>query len=122
MTGRCRVDEQTLTDPEIARTLEDILQRHPAFIAHERFIADRLAELAHRCYQHGGNEALLSLKATPEVAREIGRGVTTVKSLAAQHDIGWKANKEWLFQPDDVARLRAIVAASKPGPKRNVAG
>ncbi len=112
------MNEQRLADPEVSKTLEQLLQRHPAFIAHERFIADRLAELAHRAYQHGASNALLSLMTSTQAAESTGVTRAWLTRVAARHDIGWNVGGDWVFTSDDIEQLKPILAAIPRGRPR----
>lgn len=96
-------------DPEIDRTLNAILSRHHAFTAHERFVRDRLTELAHRAYQHGCAAAVMELTTAPDVASQLGVTRSYVIRVAKAHDIGWQTGRDRLFQPDDIQRLRVVI-------------
>ena len=103
------IPENHYVEPEIDRTLDALTSRHPAFMAHERFIADRLAELAHRAYQHGWAAAVMDLTTAPDVAEQLGITRSYVIRVAKAHDIGWQTGRDRLFRPDDVQRLRAVI-------------
>lgn len=111
-------NSERLTDPEIERTMTALAGRHPAFLAHERFVRDRLAELAQRAYQHGANAALLSLMTADDVAAHLGVTPAWARRMARRHDIGWNTGRDWVFTPDNLERLAEVIAANKPGRPR----
>lgn len=101
--------EQRYLDPEIDRTCAELTARHPAILAHERFIRNRLAVLAQRAYQHGQHEAYRQLVTTDEATDLLGITRRSVQALARRHDIGWRIGRDWLFRPEDIAALRERV-------------
>lgn len=109
------IPEHQHLDPEIERTLDALMPRHPAFIAHERFVRERLAELAHRAWQHGMSAARLDLYTSADAANQLGVSHGHLKRLVANHDIGWKAGRDRVLRSEDIARLRAMLDAA---PKR----
>lgn len=109
MTASDDEREQRELDPEIDRTCAELTNRHPAFIAHERFIRNRLAVLAHRAYQHGQHEAYRQLVTTDEAAAVLGITRRSVQALANRNQIGWRIGRDWLFRPEDLAALRERV-------------
>lgn len=103
-------------EPNIDHAWEALAARHPAFLAHERFVRARLAQLAHRAYQHGMREAYRQLRTSDEVAAELGIKRRTVQHHAARRQIGWQIGRDILFRPEDVVRLRDYVGRG-PGPR-----
>jgi len=110
--------ESDYTTPDIDRAVDTLLSRHPAFGAHERFVRERLSELAHRCYQHGRHAGVAELLTSPQVAAHLNIDTSQVRRLAAKHAIGWNVGRDWLFRADDVDALRAVRAAHQPGRPR----
>lgn len=106
------------TAPEIDRIADALLSRHPAFLAHERFIRDRLGELARRAFDRGRHAATHELLTTEQAATMLGCSRSQVRRLAAEHRIGWLAGRDWVLRPDDVEQLRALRAAHRPGRPR----
>ena len=87
-----RVASMTDTTPvtltRIDRTLDALTSRHPAIEAHERFIRDRLAELA-CCVPARRNVALSTLISPSDVQRMLGVSPSQLSYLARKHDVGW---------------------------------
>lgn len=109
--------EHRLLEHDIDRTREALIRRHPAFMAHERFMVDRLNELAHRAYQHGRSAAVLELRTTDDAVDELGVTRAWVNRMAARHEIGWKTGRVRLFMPGDIEELRQIIKTNRRGPK-----
>lgn len=103
------LDAQHLLPPEVARTLDALLARHPAFAAHERFVHDRLAELATRAYAHGESGALLGLRTAADAALDLGIDVSGVRRHARRLDLGWHTGRDLILRPADVEAIRARV-------------
>ena len=101
-------NEEDRTNPEVDRTAEDILGRHPSFLAHERFVRARLAELAHRTYRHGMTAARLDLRSSDDAAAEIGMSARWVRKVAGERSIGWHAGRDWVFTGEDIEELRTL--------------
>lgn len=97
---------QRLTS-EITRTADQLVRRHPAFEADERFIHDRLGELAYRAYQRGADEALLSLRDSQQAAEELGITVRQIRAYASTYGLGWKTARDWVFLPSDIDIMRS---------------
>lgn len=96
--------------PEVRKTADQLVGRHPAFGAHARFVAERLAELAHRAYQHGASVALSELLTSDEAAEALGVTRAWVTRIARRHDIGWHIGRDRLFRPDDIEMLQVEMA------------
>jgi hypothetical protein len=103
-------------DPEIDRTLDALTSRHPAIEAHERFIRDRLAELAYRAYQHGEHVALSTLISPSDAQRMLGVSSSQLSYLARKHDVGWNTGSgHRVYRPADIEALRQIRRDNPPG-------
>lgn len=103
-------------DPEIDRTLDALTSRHPAIEAHERFIRDRLAELARRAYQHGEHVALSTLVSPSDAQRMLGVSPSQLSYLARKHDVGWNTGSgHRVYRPADIETLRKIRRDNPPG-------
>ena len=93
-------------DPEIDRTLEELESLIPAVTSREVMVRSRLTALAQRAYSHGESAAIMSLITTQQMAAILGREESTVRRLAARHDIGWKTGRDRIYRPEDVERFR----------------
>lgn len=103
-------------DPEIDRALDAIIGRYPAIEAHERFIRDRLAELAQHAYQAGEHAALSSLIAPSIAAVMVGVDRSHLRYLSRKYGIGWDTGSgHHVYRPEDIERLRQIRAENRPG-------
>lgn len=100
--------------PEIERTLAALLSRHPAFLAHERFIRDRLAELSQRSAQHGAHVALASLRTSEDVAEDLGLTLRAVQALGRRYDLGWWTGRDRIYRPEDIEVLRNRRSPGRP--------
>ena len=97
-------------------TLDALTSRHPAIEAHERFIRDRLAELACRAYQHGEYVALSTLISPSNVQRILGVSPSQLSYLARKHDVGWNTGSgHRVYRPADIETLRQIRRDNPPG-------
>lgn len=95
-------------DPEIDRTLEELASLVPATTAREVMVRSRLAALAQRAYSHGESAAILSLITTQQMAAILGRDESTVRRVAARHDIGWMIGRDRIYRPEDIERFRGL--------------
>ena len=95
-------------DPEIDRTLEELASLIPATTAREVMVRSRLAALAQRAYSHGESAAILSLITTQQMAVILGRDESTVRRVAARHDIGWMIGRDRIYRPEDIERFRGL--------------
>ena len=95
-------------DPEIDRTLDELASLVPATMAREVLVRGRLEALAHRAYEHGRSAAILELITTQQMAAILGRDESTVRRVAARHDIGWKTGRDRIYRPEDIERFRAL--------------
>lgn len=95
-------------DPEIDRTLEELASIVPATTAREVMVRSRLTALAQRAYSHGESAAILSLITTQQMAAILGRDESTVRRVAARHDIGWMIGRDRIYRPEDIERFRAL--------------
>ena len=103
-------------DPEIDRTLDALTSRHPAIEAHERFIRDRLAELAQHCYQHGEIMALSTLISPSDAQSMLGVSSSQLSYLARKHYVGWNIGSgHRVYRPADIETLRQIRRDNPPG-------
>jgi len=95
-------------DPEIDRTLDELASLVPATMAREVLVRGRLEALAHRAYEHGESAAILSLITTQQMAATLGRDESTVRRVAARHDIGWMIGRDRIYRPEDIERFRGL--------------
>jgi len=103
-------------DPEIDRTLDALISRYPAIEAHERFIRDRLAELACRAYEHGEHVALLSLISPSGAQHMLGVSPSQLSYLARKHGVGWNTGSgHRVYRLADIETLRQIRRDNPPG-------
>ena len=103
-------------DPEIDHTLDTLISRYPAIEAHERFIRDRLAELACRAYEHGEHVALLSLISPSGAQHMLGVSPSQLSYLARKHGVGWNTGSgHRVYRPADIETLRQIRRDNPPG-------
>lgn len=95
-------------DPEIDRTLDELASLIPAVTAREVMVRSRLTALAQRAYSHGESAAILSLITTQQMAAILGRDESTVRRVAARHDIGWMIGRDRIYRPEDIERFRGL--------------
>lgn len=55
----------------------------------------------------------MKLYSTADITELLNKAESTVRMLAAKHDIGRKVSGRWVFTDDDIDALRAL-----PGPGR----
>lgn len=58
---------------------------------------------------------------TATAAAQIGCNPSTVRRLAAQHGVGVKIGRDWIFTAADVAKLRRIHADNAAPPSAEMA-
>src|SRR5690606_2813538 len=101
----------------IMRTLVDDLARiHPAAVSRPVPLRTVLSAALHRAYQCGMHEAYRQLRTSDEAADELGVRPVTIRKHARTYGIGWRIGRDWLFRPEDMARLQGIVGRP-PGPR-----
>jgi hypothetical protein len=63
--------------------------------------------VAHHAATTGGDQALLELMTTEQMAGELGVSERRVRAIAKRRGVGWQISRGvWLFRPADVERLR----------------
>ncbi len=97
---------EALAGPAGAQVVTETRARHVAL------------QLAQRAYRAGRDAAIRELRTTDDAVAELGRSRATITALARRHNIGWRIGRDWLFRPEDIERLRAIIAGLRPGRPR----
>lgn len=110
--------EHTTIPSDIDRAVDALVGSNGARTVTETRARHVCELLAQRAYQAGRDAAIMELRTSDEAAAAVNRSAPWVRAIAAKHGIGWRVGRDWVFRPDDIERLRVIVAAAKPGRPR----
>ena len=101
--------EATRSDPYhgalIERTVERLCGPNGARTVTETTARQVVASVVHEARLRGAQEALGALLSTDDVAARTGLMPRTVRLVAAREGIGARFGRDWVFQPEDVARF-----------------
>lgn len=107
--------ERTTIPGDIDRAIDALAGPNGARTVTEHRARHVCEQLAQRAYEAGRHAAIIELHTSDDAAAAVNRSGPWVRAAAAKHNIGWRVGRDWVFRPDDIERLHAIVAAAKPG-------